>query len=278
MDDTPAPASAPTPRPDETGCGLSRLLVAPAELGTHDAVAARIDTLVGDRSAEGARQDVLDCLAEAMHQARAQVHAALLAHPLAGLKAARAYTHATDLAVRGAWHYCTGHLHPAPIRTQGEQLSIVGVGGYGRGEMAPFSDVDLLFLVPYKRTAWAESVVESMLYLLWDLKLKVGQATVRSTNASASAGPISRSVPTCSKSACSAATRHRSKRWTIGFGTSCSRAPGTSLSRRRLPSATGAMNAMAAHATCSNPTSRRARGACAICRRCTGFRNTSTTP
>ncbi|MEL7154739.1 MAG: [protein-PII] uridylyltransferase, partial [Pseudomonadota bacterium] len=44
-------------------------------------------------------------------------------------------------------------------------------------EMAPFSDVDLLFLTPYKITAWAESVIETMLYLLWDLKLKVGHSS-----------------------------------------------------------------------------------------------------
>ena len=50
-------------------------------------------------------------------------------------------------------------------------------GGYGRGTLAPGSDVDLLFLLPYKQTAWGESVVEAMLYVLWDLKLKVGHAT-----------------------------------------------------------------------------------------------------
>ena len=42
--------------------------------------------------------------------------------------------------------------------------------------MAPYSDVDLLFLTPWKPTAWCESVIEHMLYILWDLKLKVGQA------------------------------------------------------------------------------------------------------
>ena len=46
--------------------------------------------------------------------------------------------------------------------------------GYGRKEMAPFSDIDLLFLTPYKQTAWGESVIESILYILWDLKFKVG--------------------------------------------------------------------------------------------------------
>ena len=51
------------------------------------------------------------------------------------------------------------------------------VGGYGRGTLAPGSDIDLLFLLPYKDRARAESVVEAMLYVLWDLKQKVGHST-----------------------------------------------------------------------------------------------------
>ena len=62
-------------------------------------------------------------------------------------------------------------------RRLGERLAVVATGGYGRGTLAPGSDVDLLFLLPYKQTAWSESVVEAMLYVLWDLKLKVGHAT-----------------------------------------------------------------------------------------------------
>ena len=49
--------------------------------------------------------------------------------------------------------------------------------GYGRGKLAPFSDIDLLFVLPYKETARQEQVINYILYLLWDLKLKVGQAT-----------------------------------------------------------------------------------------------------
>ena len=48
-------------------------------------------------------------------------------------------------------------------------MSVVAVGGYGRGELAPQSDIDLLFLLPYKRTSYGEQVVEYMLYMLWDL-------------------------------------------------------------------------------------------------------------
>ena len=51
------------------------------------------------------------------------------------------------------------------------------MGGYGRGELAPYSDIDLLFLLPYKRTPHTEQVVEYLLYLLWDLGLKIGQST-----------------------------------------------------------------------------------------------------
>ncbi|WP_457089443.1 [protein-PII] uridylyltransferase [Microvirga sp. P5_D2] len=68
-------------------------------------------------------------------------------------------------------------LYPVENPSSGEHLAVVATGGYGRGTLAPGSDVDLLFLLPYKQTAWSESVVEAMLYVLWDLKLKVGHAT-----------------------------------------------------------------------------------------------------
>ena len=89
----------------------------------------------------------------------------------------RAYTWLTDCLVTAAWIVATKHLHPLPNPTEGERIAVIAVGGYGRGEMAPFSDVDLLFLTPWKITAWAESVIESMLYILWDLRLKVGHAS-----------------------------------------------------------------------------------------------------
>ncbi len=69
------------------------------------------------------------------------------------------------------------HLHPLANPTEAERVAVLGVGGYGRAEMAPHSDVDLLFLTPWKITPWAESVIETMLYLLWDLKLKVGHSS-----------------------------------------------------------------------------------------------------
>jgi [protein-PII] uridylyltransferase len=83
----------------------------------------------------------------------------------------------TDVLVHTAFTLATEFLHPLPNPTESERLAVLAVGGYGRAEMAPHSDVDLLFLTPWKVTPWAESVIESMLYILWDLKLKVGHSS-----------------------------------------------------------------------------------------------------
>ena len=63
------------------------------------------------------------------------------------------------------------------IPSGGERMAVVATGGYGRGLMAPDSDIDLLFILPYKQTAWGEQVAEAILYCLWDMGLKVGHAT-----------------------------------------------------------------------------------------------------
>src|SRR5262249_17136308 len=82
-----------------------------------------------------------------------------------------------DQMIRVMFDLVAGEIYPLPNPTSGERLAIVAVGGYGRGELAPYSDIDLLFLLPYKRTPHTEQVVEYLLYLLWDLGLKIGQAT-----------------------------------------------------------------------------------------------------
>src|SRR5215212_2705780 len=89
-----------------------------------------------------------------------------------GLACARYLCEQMDQVVHIVHDAVVRHLYPAANPSAGERLAVAATGGYGRGTLAPGSDVDLLFLLPYKQTAWGESVVEAMLYVLWDLKLK----------------------------------------------------------------------------------------------------------
>ena len=82
-----------------------------------------------------------------------------------------------DALIRLAFEFTTTHVYRADNPSIAERMAVVAQGGYGRGLLAPGSDIDLLFLLPYKQTAWGESVAEYMLYLLWDLGFKVGHAT-----------------------------------------------------------------------------------------------------
>ena len=87
-----------------------------------------------------------------------------------------AYTLISDKIIQIIAKIVTENMYPLVSPTKGETISIIAVGGYGRAEMAPYSDIDLLFLTPYKQTAWGENVIETILYLLWDLGLKVGHS------------------------------------------------------------------------------------------------------
>ena len=163
---------------DTTFAGLHYLIEAPDVLCDQHALIGEIDALATRyEDAEELREQVVGLLGRTLKEVRAHIREGLLATPRAGLRIARSYAHLTDCIVASTAHFAASHLHPQPLRTKGEQLSITAVGGYGRGEMAPYSDVDLLFLTPHRQTPWSESVVESVLYILWDLKLKVGQAT-----------------------------------------------------------------------------------------------------
>jgi [protein-PII] uridylyltransferase len=69
------------------------------------------------------------------------------------------------------------HDEAGKLMPQSHDIAVIAVGGYGRGEMAPFSDIDVMFLMPARTNQKHEAVVEFMLYLLWDLGLKIGHST-----------------------------------------------------------------------------------------------------
>ena len=109
------------------------------------------------------------------HQARMQQHVqhAFEQDQIAGLQAARLLGKLTDGLISSLYEHAitdTGLNRP-------EHLSIAATGGYGRGVLAPFSDIDLLFLTAHEPTQQTLQVVEYMLYFLWDLGVKVGHAT-----------------------------------------------------------------------------------------------------
>ncbi|WP_461306132.1 [protein-PII] uridylyltransferase [Albidovulum sp.] len=132
-----------------------------------------------DRNAEPAqtRAAIVAALAEARDAVAGAIAADFASHPRAAHVTVRAQAALTDALVTCAFGLVSEHLHPAPNPTEGQRIAVLAVGGYGRAEMAPHSDVDLLFLIPWKVTGWAESVIESMLYILWDLRLKVGHSS-----------------------------------------------------------------------------------------------------
>ncbi|NNE88751.1 MAG: [protein-PII] uridylyltransferase [Silicimonas sp.] len=162
-----------------TSVTFDDLNLKPADIFDRAAVWAdltrEIDAVGPD--AKAIRKVTVDILRAAIADGRSVIAGAFGNRPLAARPTVKAYNFLTDGVVEATFRVATNHLHPNPNPTEGERLSVIAVGGYGRGEMAPHSDVDLLFLMPYKVTPWAESLIESMLYVFWDLHLKVGHAS-----------------------------------------------------------------------------------------------------
>ena len=136
---------------------------------------AAIFAAAGD--ATRCRGSVLERLKAAMEHGRAEIRRRFDGGRSAGAAAVRAQTFLFDQLIRALYDLAAEQIYPAYNPTAAEHLAVVAVGGYGRGELAPHSDIDLLFLFPYKQTARGEQVVEYMLYMLWDMRLKVGHAT-----------------------------------------------------------------------------------------------------
>ena len=122
------------------------------------------------------RQRVAEFLKSTRQQSMQDIETALLAGA-SGPQAVKAIADLHDHMIQALFDYVTQTVFRATNPTSSERICIAAVGGYGRGSLAPESDIDLLFLLPYKQTPWGESVVEFMLYILWDTGLKVGNST-----------------------------------------------------------------------------------------------------
>ncbi|HSG56601.1 MAG TPA: nucleotidyltransferase domain-containing protein, partial [Paracoccaceae bacterium] len=156
--------------PDDLICPAASIFDAPA-------VAQALAAATAGLEPGQIRAAVVPVLSQALQQGRAAIAEAFSARPFDARPVTRAYCWLTDCIVASAQDVAIRLIHPQKPAGSGERLALIAVGGYGRGEMAPQSDVDLLFLSPTRISPWAESVIETMLYILWDLRLKVGHAS-----------------------------------------------------------------------------------------------------
>ncbi len=123
------------------------------------------------------RAAALALVKTAFNDGRARVQAAVEQNGLQGLLAARALSALQDAVIGVIYDFAVRQVYPVKPAAVTDRITVAATGGYGRGELAPGSDIDLLFLRPARQTAWGEGVIEFILYMLWDLGLKVGHAT-----------------------------------------------------------------------------------------------------
>jgi [protein-PII] uridylyltransferase len=150
-----------------------------ADIGFERArVAAEVDALAEMHAGheDVFRASVAQFLKAELIAARAAAQALLL-KDRHGRRCAERLCLVQDEIIRILYSAATRHLYRSTIPSGAERMAVVATGGYGRGLMAPESDIDLLFILPYKQTAWGEQVAEAILYCLWDMGLKVGHAT-----------------------------------------------------------------------------------------------------
>lgn len=155
---TAIPARSGAPR---SGVDLSSLDIELSKLGkNHEKNRTQILELF-KQTRQSALDDAITMFEEARH---------------GGIETARHIAVIHDRVIQALYNFTSQHVIPKP---DGKLpiMAVCAVGGYGRGEMAPGSDLDLLFLVPDKKGQdYAEQITEYMLYMLWDLGLKVGQS------------------------------------------------------------------------------------------------------
>jgi [protein-PII] uridylyltransferase len=156
---------------------LAPTIPAPTIIDRQD-LRARLDAVAGAHAATSpeARQAVL-AVVKATSQSGRDAARRLLDRDGSGALCARRISALQDGIISELFHYALTHAFPQDQRSTREAMCVVAVGGYGRGTLAPGSDIDLLFVLPTQQTGWAQKIAEFVLYALWDMGLKVGHAT-----------------------------------------------------------------------------------------------------
>jgi [protein-PII] uridylyltransferase len=119
---------------------------------------------------------ILPVLKEALAHGRAEIQGRFeesVTKANSGIRCVQEYAYLMDQLIRATYDHFASKYPPELASS----ISVVAVGGYGRAEMAPQSDVDLLFLMDDAEDVQIQAFVQDILYSLWDLGLKVGHAT-----------------------------------------------------------------------------------------------------
>jgi [protein-PII] uridylyltransferase len=140
-------------------------------------LAASVADAVAELGPREARPRVVELMRGALEAGREELTRRLAERPTFGHEVVQGYAFLIDQLIRVLHDHVVTDVYPIPNRSKGERLTLIAVGGYGRGEMAPHSDVDIAFITPGKTTSWCEQVIEALLYYLWDLGLKVGHSS-----------------------------------------------------------------------------------------------------
>ena len=134
-----------------------------------DQPAQRLPTALFDPAAFSARldggDDAIACCKQAIGQASAYLHDRFRAGAEAG-ELVRMRAHFIDALLEALWDRS---------EWRDAELALVAVGGYGRGELHPHSDVDILVLLGDNSESCREQL-ESFLTLLWDIGLDIGHS------------------------------------------------------------------------------------------------------
>lgn len=156
---------------------LGELICASAQICDKAAVRKEIDKITQSCSEPVLRSMIADIIADAYTNGRDIIRQTYKKMPFETRKALASYVYLTDTVVGLAFEVVTDILHPNPKPGKNDTLCMLAAGGYGRAEMAPYSDVDILFLTSPRISQYTKTVIEAVLYILWDLKFKVGHAT-----------------------------------------------------------------------------------------------------
>ena len=159
---------------------MEKKLLAPADSGLIDvpALRARCEFIASTNAdyRDRMRRELLAEFKKVNAAGRERARELLFADG-SGLQCAARISWLQDQLIAVLHDFALNHVFSAGQAPPAARITVTAVGGYGRGTLAPGSDIDLLFLLPVKPAAWSEPAIEFMLYILWDLGFKVGHAT-----------------------------------------------------------------------------------------------------